>query len=269
MGKTKIEWCDSSWNPVTGCLHDCPYCYARGISHRFGGKDTWNGRYDSDGSPIFDKQMQETRELHDLSGAYGLTDDRGNTKAAPYPYGFDPTFHRYRLGEMARKTKPRTIFVGSMTDLFGGWVPSDWIADVMDACLAAPQHRYLFLTKNPERYLELEGEGLLPNRDNFWYGTTAAMGGSPIYWSDKHNTFVSMEPILEPFIYPPDPAALKVDWIILGAETGNRKDKVIPERSWIESVVQFCKDTNTPLFMKNSLIPIWGNDIITEFPWET
>ena len=41
MGKkTKIDWCDSTWNPVTGCLHGCPYCYARGIAERFNGCDT-------------------------------------------------------------------------------------------------------------------------------------------------------------------------------------------------------------------------------------
>ena len=38
MNKTKIDWCDSTWNPVTGCLHGCKYCYARGIANRFGGK---------------------------------------------------------------------------------------------------------------------------------------------------------------------------------------------------------------------------------------
>ena len=37
MNKTKIDWCDSTWNPVTGCLHGCEYCYARNIAHRFGG----------------------------------------------------------------------------------------------------------------------------------------------------------------------------------------------------------------------------------------
>lgn len=37
---TKIDWCDSSWNPVTGCLHDCEYCYARGIANRFSPKRT-------------------------------------------------------------------------------------------------------------------------------------------------------------------------------------------------------------------------------------
>lgn len=29
MLKTKIEWCDSTWNPVTGCQHGCEYCYAK------------------------------------------------------------------------------------------------------------------------------------------------------------------------------------------------------------------------------------------------
>ena len=35
MDKTKIEWADSTWNPITGCRHKCPYCYARGIANRF------------------------------------------------------------------------------------------------------------------------------------------------------------------------------------------------------------------------------------------
>lgn len=42
MDKTKIDWCDSTWNPVTGCLHGCEYCYARGIAKRFsGGGEDW------------------------------------------------------------------------------------------------------------------------------------------------------------------------------------------------------------------------------------
>ena len=49
MEKTKIEWCDSSWNPVTGCLHTCPYCYARAIANRFGGCDAA-----PDGKTIYD-----------------------------------------------------------------------------------------------------------------------------------------------------------------------------------------------------------------------
>lgn len=43
MLKTKIEWCDSTWNPVTGCRHECPYCYARRIAERFSGYDPQYG----------------------------------------------------------------------------------------------------------------------------------------------------------------------------------------------------------------------------------
>lgn len=35
MDKTKIEWADATWNPVTGCFHSCEYCYARRIAERF------------------------------------------------------------------------------------------------------------------------------------------------------------------------------------------------------------------------------------------
>ena len=35
MNKTKIDWATMSWNPVTGCRHGCPYCYARRTAHRF------------------------------------------------------------------------------------------------------------------------------------------------------------------------------------------------------------------------------------------
>ena len=42
--KTKIDWCDSTWNPVTGCQHDCEYCYARSLAKRYGGYD-----HDEDG----------------------------------------------------------------------------------------------------------------------------------------------------------------------------------------------------------------------------
>ena len=135
MNKTKIDWCDSTWNPVTGCLHGCEYCYARSIAHRFsGGGENWT----DDKTIVLDKKM------------YGEEEE----KAIPYPYGFIPTFHRYRLNDYIGK-KGRNIFVCSMADLFGEWVPDSWIKEVFKACENAPQHNYLFLTKNPIRYAQL------------------------------------------------------------------------------------------------------------------
>ena len=143
-----------------------------------------------------------------------------------------------------------------MTDLFGAWVPTRWIVEVLDACLAAPQHNYLFLTKNPQRYLELDKVALLPRRDNFWYGTTATEEGQTYFFSDQHKTFVSVEPMTGPL--HPGEDGLLTDWVIVGAETGPRKDKVIPERAWVEDLLDACRGEGVPLFMKGNLAGAWG-----------
>ena len=44
MNKTKIEWCDATWNPVVGCKHGCDYCYAKRIAARFGGYNRGDGK---------------------------------------------------------------------------------------------------------------------------------------------------------------------------------------------------------------------------------
>lgn len=210
MKKTKIDWADSTWNPVTGCLHGCEYCYAKAIANRFG----WHAN---------EPDINE-RVLYEITVFDG--------KKQPYPFDFAPTFHQYRLGEPAAWTKPRTIFVCSMADLFGEWVPDEWIKQVFEACEAAPQHRYLFLTKNPARYMHLISNGIIPeNQPNFWFGSTATIPEMEFFWCDEVNTFVSIEPILAPFEDLTDEGvdpASKTNWIIVGAETGNRKNKVVP-----------------------------------------
>lgn len=248
---TKIDWCDTTWNPVTGCLHGCEYCYARKIAERFSTEHKNPRSY----APVSDVPTRRVR-----------------TKPEPYPYGFKPTFHRYRLDEPLHWKKPRSIFVCSMADLFGEWVPDEWIAEVFKACEAAPQHRYLFLTKNPVRYIELSEKGILPDSDNMWFGSTATNPETEFFFSGNHNTFLSVEPILEPFhdsLGAGIQACEKTDWIIIGAETGNRKNKIIPKASWIIELVQSAEETDTPVFMKESLRDLMGDDFRQEFPWET
>ena len=157
-----------------------------------------------------------------------------------------------------------------MSDMFGDWVPDEWIEKIFDACKKADNHRYLFLTKNPKRYAELARKGLLPKGDNYWYGSTVTSPTTKCFWSDEYNTFASIEPILEPFVEDEgcEDFAKRMGWVILGAETGNRKDKVVPERSWMEPIVEQFHKCGKPVFMKDSLIPIWGEDLITEFPWK-
>ena len=159
-----------------------------------------------------------------------------------------------------------------MADLFGEWVPDDWIKEVFEACEAAPQHRYLFLTKNPARYMHLISNGIIPeNQPNFWFGSTATIPEMEFFWCDEVNTFVSIEPILAPFEDLTDEGvdpASKTNWIIVGAETGNRKNKVVPQKSWIDEIVSAAKKAGTPVFMKESLREIMGDDFKQEFPWE-
>ena len=277
MKKTKIDWADSTWNPVTGCLHGCEYCYARGIANRFGshlitlaGKPT---------SPEATKWKLHREMNHVLDNPMI---DAG--KKMPYPFDFEPTLHRYKLGEPARWMKPRTIFVCSMADLFGDWVPDEWIKQVFEACKAAMQHRYLFLTKNPERIARLASEDKLPNYNNFWFGTSVTTPEQPFYHevpfftnsnrSHSYGIFLSIEPIQEDFpvldrlARIPGKQQNGIDWIIVGAETGNRKDKIYPNREWIEHIAETSEKTGVPLFMKESLRVLMGDDFKQEFPWE-
>lgn len=85
MIKTKIEWCDSSWSPITGCYHPCPYCYARATANRFKGCD------------IAESGETDTFVV-DLKERLKVTNKDGVTRNAAYPFGFTPTFHEYRLG---------------------------------------------------------------------------------------------------------------------------------------------------------------------------
>lgn len=260
MDKTKIEWCDSTWNPVTGCYHGCEYCYARGITTRFG---TFMR---IDGNDI--KVINPETNTPCVEVAYKTIN--------PYPEKFTPTFHRYRIGEYKNK-KSRNIFVCSMADLFGAWIPDEWIKEVFEACVIAPQHNYLFLTKNPERYISLDMSGKLPHGENMWYGMTVSNNEQ----AEKANiiledmteaagAFLSIEPILEEVAAKlEDAIANFTDWVIIGAETGNRKNKVIPEREWIEKIVVECDKFNVPVFMKESLVSIIGEENMRrEFPFK-
>lgn len=257
MQKTKIDWCDMSWNPVTGCLHGCKYCYARRIAERFG-----MPQYDND--------------CHVYTGKVKNYDDAVHTGV--FPWGFAPTFHKYRLDEPQKIKKPQNIFTVSMGDLFGDWVPDEWTQWVFNACEKAPQHRYLFLTKNPKRYANLNDyivESIFPKcslQDIAWFGATATnqimMQNAVECFGDCNantKTFLSLEPLLEPITLKDINCA--ANWVIVGAETGNRKDKVIPKREWIESIVNQCKAANVPVFMKGSLKNIWGEELIQEYPW--
>ncbi len=277
MNITKIDWATASWNPVSGCRHDCPYCYARDFARRFGGHwedDLLSNMGGTGGVWVLDKPL------------YRHTTGKNRSKPvhsvqAAFPYDFDPTFHRYRLEQPAKMKQPQNIFVGSTCDLFGAWVPDGWLKDIFEATNQAPQHNYIYLTKNPDRYYQLgEGDGAIIPDDGVcgWFGASACTEEQARSAYENGNCrWMSLEPLHGEFseeFFCCDAlvgdgvfdTVSRWDWIVIGAETGNRKGKVVPERAWIESILHHCREAGTPVFMKDSLSAIWGAPLIQEYP---
>lgn len=275
MGKkTKIDWADATWNPVTGCLHGCEYCYARRIADRF-------GCYPSD-EKLHEYDVRQIVRYRNDDGEWNRPHN------CAYPFSFAPTLHRYKLDELQHWKKPRNIFVCSMADLFGDWVPDEWIKNVFDACDLAPQHRYMFLTKNPSRYVKLDKFLSFPtfeeafiekSRPEMLLGASATNDEQMCSAYCSMADFVSIEPIQEEIISDYftvvdewqgeiKSSYRRWDWVIIGAETGNSKNKAIPKKEWIDKIANICAECGTPVFMKESLREIMGNEFRQEFPWE-
>lgn len=262
MNRSKIEWCDHTWNPITGCRHDCRYCYARRMTARFAGDVRLNKMAKKDYSLI--PAANGGEDLYVLDEP--MWNETGNMLV--YPFGFEPTLHRYRMNIPEKLKMGNNIFVGAMSDVFGKWVPDNWLDEIFEVCEKNPIHNYLFLTKNVERYVEY---GVPAGLENMWYGTSITRESEVKRFNNlpaRCKTFVSIEPLLED-IEPEKHNVMfqKVDWIIIGAETGRSKDKVVPEIDWIKKIVRNADSTGIPVFMKDSLEPIVGEqDMRREFP---
>ena len=203
MNPTKIEWTNFTWNPVSGCNHNCPYCYAKKMANR-------------------------------LKGRFGYPENEP----------FRPMFHRKRLFEPFSVSRTSRIFVSSMGDLFGEWVPDDWIVQVLDVVKQCKHHTFQFRTKNPGRYSDFK----FPENAWIGYSTTGMLYHK---WDSKHKNnvkFISVEPIQEPMSGPLD----GLTWIIVGAETGNRKGKILPEKTWIQDILHQACPTGIPVFVKDN-----------------
>lgn len=271
MNRSKQGFCDHTWNPITGCRHNCEYCYARKMTARLAGDVRLNKMAKADYQLVNAEDGSEA--------VYCLQKPMLNEtgKALVYPFGFEPTYHEYRMDTIDKLKMGNNIFVGAMADVFGAWIPEKWIIDIFDVCTKRPQHNYMFLTKNPERYLELYSAGKLPKTDNLFYGATITQGiqlerATKVFTDlpDRFYTFFSIEPIFEDIAAKEiwKEAVLQTDWIIIGAQTGRSKDKVVPKLDWIEKIVESADAAyGVPVFMKDSLIPIVGEkNMRRDFP---
>jgi protein gp37 len=150
--KTKIEWTDASWNPVTGCSkvsQGCKNCYAEDVADRF-----WERQY-----PMV--LVSNGQDINTIPVAHHA-DYIANGLARPRRFT-DVQCHANRLGNPLAWKRPRRIFVNSMSDLFHESVPFEFIDQVFAVMALARWHTFQILTKRSQRMLEYFGD--TPGRD--------------------------------------------------------------------------------------------------------
>ena len=180
-----IGWCDYTWNPVTGCKLGC--------------------RFGASGARCY---------------AEGIARRFAGGKA--FPNGFEPTFHPHRLNEPLKVKQPSRIFVSSMGQSFGPWVPEEWRQAVLDAIRRAPHHQFIMLTKVPR----IARRYAMP--DNVCLGTTItgdlAHEARRLAYVREFQAPVRFLSIPEPLVAPVDVSAANPDWIIIARQRPARED---------------------------------------------
>jgi protein gp37 len=214
-----VDWAGWTWNPVSGCLHGCAYCYAREMAYR-------------------------------------------ESYAASYPIKFAPLFHHERLDDPVN-TVPGTdrpqdgrVFVCSMADLFGEWVPQDWIDQVFEATLRAPEWEYLFLTKFPQRYRRIN----LPPKA--WFGASVDIQkrvkvtekSMPLL--DVAVRWLSVEPMLEPIKFND---LSWCDLMVIGAQSETHQPDgfvpaFAPKLEWVVDLIAQARAWKMPVYLKPNLL---------------
>jgi len=172
----------------------------------------------------------------------------------------EPKFYPERMEQWGRAKPGDRIFLGSMADMFGDWVPSAWLEAVLAKVDEHPGQIFQFLTKNPKRYVEFA----FPR--NCWLGITVTnqadwdrrVAHLDIFRGDNV-VYVSFEPLLEAVDVGGRPA--RADWFIIGGMTGRRAKPCPP--SYVEAMINQGRDLGVPVYVKDSHYDIFP---IREFP---
>lgn len=176
---------------------------------------------------------------------------------------FEPTMHMGRLHQPDHEKKGKKIFVCSMADLFGDWVPESWIVDVLGVCGNNSRHTFQFLTKNPKRLVGINWPG------NCWVGasatTQAQLDDALRHLRNTNATirFLSVEPMLEDVSL----GSYSPEWVIIGPATGPMARRLAPRKEWIRRLTDQAHQLGAAVFWKPAADRIMGRSL-REFPLE-
>lgn len=257
--KSGIEWTEATWNPTTGCVKvspGCKYCYAK---HK-----AWPRLSKNPNTVYFGRDFENVQ------------------------------CHPERLNQPLRWTRPRMIFVNSMSDLFHEDIPFEFIDRVFNVMTHTTRHIYQVLTKRPKRMLDYFAHlrsdfGGVPDAisDSEWPGDWVPMRGGrggydncgPLWpaenvWMgvsvENQSTaderipmllkvpaavrWISCEPLLGP-THMSDAWLNDLHWVVVGGESGTKARPMNAE--WAESIFEQCAVTNVPFFMKQGSQSNW------------
>lgn len=159
------------------------------------------------------------------------------------------SWHPKELEAIERRKKPATIFMGSMYDIFGAWIPSEWINWILDTVKKCPQNKFVFLTKNPARYQLFD----FPTNCYLGYSDDGSKDERKwAYLKGKKNAFVSLEPLLG------DKVNIHtgiIKQVIIGAQTG--LGAITPSREVVEETIKAMDKAGISVFVKDNLYKIY------------
>jgi protein gp37 len=212
MAQTKIEWTESTWNPVTGCNKistGCRFCYAEVMARRL-------------------KAMGQEK----------------------YQNGFELTLHPDILKEPYSWKKPKMVFVNSMSDLFHKDVPIEFIQQVFRVIRENPQHVFQVLTKRSDVLMYYDSEGWLDWPHNLWMGVTVEHHSvvhriEQLQQTKARVKFLSCEPLLSAL---PNLNLKNIDWVIVGGESG-RTPRPMKEE-WVVEIKEQCEKADVAFYFK-------------------
>lgn len=231
MANTKIEWTDTTWNPVVGCSiisAGCTNCYAMNMARRLEamGVEKYTGLTKKSGTrTIWNNELREDRTALEIP---------------------------------LRWRKKRNVFVNSMSDLFHHNVSDRFIQEVWQVMHDTPQHNYQILTKRPDRMADFLSQTIAEKLPNVWLGTSVENADAVeritvLQEIPAAVRFVSFEPLIGP-IGQTDLS--EIHWAIIGGESGSAARPIKEE--WIDEIHELCDRYGTAFFFKQW--GTWGAD---------